>query len=144
MAQNKSGYTSAEIVSMQKDAMRRVSEMQKLSKARVQPEQNLRQNLPQNLHQNLHQEPPTPITLQNFPTQNEQSHTSNNDLPQAQGEIFKTGGLFKNLFSGSSFSGILEKLPLDSEQILIGVLIFILMSEGADVMLLLALGYILL
>lgn len=102
---------------MQNDAVRRVNEMQRLARERVG-------NTSNNVAQPQSQEPPP----------NEPCNTDNSFL----------SGLGVNFAGvGNSFAGILQKLDLDSEKILIILLMIILVNEGADILIILALGYIL-
>lgn len=123
MAQQ-SGYTSSEIISMQNDAVRRVNEMQRLSRERVKND---------NLHVlhsgqgSLSEEKPQK------PIENHTQHTTPQPIEVCEPEIVSNG-----------FAGILEKLDLDDEKLLLILLIILLVNEGADIILILALGFILL
>lgn len=119
---NQQGYSSSEILAMQKDAIRRVNEMQRIAREKIALTQpNL--NNPIVKEKTINKERKTePIPL-----------TSNN-LDHCETEVIKT----------TTFSGMLDKLNLDDEKILLILLMLILLNEGADMMLILALGYILL
>lgn len=114
---NQQGYSSSEILAMQKDAIRRVNEMQKIAREKIaltQPNIN------------------TPIVKKE--TKSEPIPLASDNLEHCDTEVIKT----------TTFSGILDKLNLDDEKALLIILILILLNEGADIMLILALGYILL
>lgn len=119
VAQNQ-GFSNAEILSMQKDALRRVNEMQRIAREKIEQTQGIVPQ-PENLHTE-NQKPMNPI------------HSPPQPIERCETEIVRS----------NSFTGILDRLHLDEEKILLIVLALILMNEGADIMLLLALGYILL
>ncbi len=96
----------ADFDTMRRDALRRVQEMQRRSKALVSPE-----------------EPQKP---------------ENRQRPDLLGSLLGgSGAKSKELFE-------LAGVHIDEEKALIGMLIYILYKQGADIKLLLALGYLLL
>lgn len=121
-------YSSSEIISMQSDAVRRVNEMQRLARQRVL------------------QTPNDTSLSHSAGTPNATAMSLGAPMKGSHEQPF--GGNPKGEFSidsiGESFTGILDKFNLDEEKILIIILIIILVNEGADIMLVLALGYILL
>lgn len=120
MAQSQGGFSNTEILSMQKDAIRRVNEMQRIAREKIEQTQGVH---PQQMNRpKENNEPIKPI------------HSPPQPIERCETEIIR----------GNSFTGILDKLNLDEEKILLIMLGIILMNEGADIMLILALGYILL
>ena len=91
---------------MRRDAIRRVQEMQRRSKALVSPE-----------------EAPKP--------------SGGRPAPDLLGSLLGGGSKHGELFD-------LAGIHIDEEKALIGMLIYILYKQGADIKLLLALGYLLL
>lgn len=121
MAENNNGYTQSQIATMQQDAMRRVNEMQRLARQKLGNTQPLPSNQP-----NHH----------NPPAQNHQEHHVSPKALEPEPcmeEVVPNG-----------FKGLLEKLNLDEEKIIVIMLLILLINEGADIMLILALVYILL
>lgn len=116
MAEQKSGYSSAQIAAMQRDAMRRVNEMRKLS------EQKIAATPPPKIERE-------PAAVHTEEEQAEQKDSLHSEEPMVH----------KNILAG-----FLDKLNLDQETILILLLMFMLINEGGDNMLILALVYILL
>lgn len=119
---------------MQNDAVRRVNEMQRLARERVQPPQPHQQT--QN-HQPQQQTHPSHNQSPQSHPQPELEQVIEQMLPEAVETVEiprEAGGL----------TGLLDRLGLDDEKILIILLLLILINEGADNILLLALGYILL
>lgn len=110
------GYTNEEILAMQKDAIRRVNEMRRMS------EEKLRQTAPPE------QQPPPPP-----------SSSSKEEHPLPVQEVSApaerpSGGL----------TAILQSFGGDRETMLLLALLFLLIKEEADTSLILALVYILL
>lgn len=99
---------------MQEEAIRRVREMQRRSRSIVGASPN--------------SEPAPPKAEETPRTQNAHS-------PQKPSEQFALSGLL---------GGNLGDIKIDEEKALIGLLIYILYKQGADIKLLLALGYLLL
>ncbi|MEG2813117.1 MAG: hypothetical protein RSA79_00810 [Oscillospiraceae bacterium] len=132
MAQN---YSSAQILSMQNDAIRRVQEMQRLAKKQVENSSNFA----------------TEKSGQNNTSTNKAQNESFKNIPINNiGDIGNIGNMAnkENIQNAdvvrSGFAGILDSLHLDEEKMLLIFLIILLVNEGADIMLILALGYILL
>lgn len=120
MAEVNSGYTQSQIAAMQRDAVRRVNEMQKMSRERLlngtgMPAGSMT---------------PPPVAKRQEPRQSEQEDPP---VEQCETEVVSSG-----------LAGILDRLHLDSEMILIMLLLLVLVNEGADVKLILALVYIML
>lgn len=113
-----SGYTQSQIAAMQRDAVRRVNEMQRMSRERLSNGIGM------------------PARPQTPPPQPTQSHQQVNEPPpieQCETEVVP-----------NSLTGFLDKLHLDPEMILIMLLLLVLVNEGADVKLILAMVYIML
>lgn len=110
---------------MQEEAIRRVKEMQKRSRSFVEGEQP-QQSVPASAaphneqHDRRHRSDPISGLFGGLlgPSQSK---------PSSSGELFNIGGI-----------------KIDEEKALIGMLIYILYKQGADVKLLIALGYLLL
>lgn len=117
MAQNQSGYTDAQIRSMQQDAVRRVNEMQRMARQRVDTPSG--QQRPPN-----QQKPPDPKEPCTNPIAPE---------PCMQPTLPIQNGLI----------GFLDRMNLDEEKILLIGILILLINEGADTYLILALVYIL-
>ena len=117
-------YTQSQISTMQQDAMRRVNEMQRVARERlgnryVAPESPVKEQPIQ------HHEPST--DYQHIEIEDEECIA-----PEPQEE------------ASSGFKGILDKLNLDKEKLIVIGLLVVLVNEGADIKLILALVYILL
>lgn len=115
-----SGYSASEISSMQQDAIRRVREMQRRAQKRLEESNRLAaggSSLPAQPH-------PHNSTSQTsvHPAETQQPLPAQPALP---------------------FQGILEKMGIDGETGLILLLLLLLLNEGADRTLILALAYIL-
>jgi len=135
MAQSQSGYSRGQMMEMSRDAMRRVNEMQRIAREKIaQSTAEFQAENPQeNSYNNIHKEN-SPIEQKH---DNIHASSSKENLIQSH-EHIKTEVVDKGL------KGILDRLELDNEKIMLIVLIFLLINEGADPMLILALGYILL
>ncbi|WP_295210102.1 hypothetical protein [Ruminococcus sp.] len=110
---------------MQEEAIRRVREMQRRSRSIVGAEDTT-----------TFQPPPTQAQTQSRPVQ--QSSSSQSQSKPASSLL---GGLLGGK-DGTPFD--LGGVKIDEEKALIGMLIYILYKQGADIKLLLALGYLLL
>ena len=111
------GYTNEEILAMQKDAIRRVNEMRRMS------EEKLRQTAPPE------QQPPSP------PPSSPQTDEKPAPAQEAPASTeHPSGGL----------TAILQSFGGDRETMLLLALLFLLIKEEADTSLILALVYILL
>lgn len=117
MAQAQSGYSDAQIRAMHKDAVRRVNEMQRVARQRVNsspsPPSKEENSLP---HIEQESEPIKPVI----------SETACQSITQTNG-----------------LTGFLDRMNLDEEKILLIMLLILLINEGADTYLVLALVYIL-
>lgn len=113
------GYTNEEILAMQKDAIRRVNEMRRMS------EEKLRQTAPPE------QQPPSPPPPS--PKEDEKP------LPVQEQEISAP-----TEHSSGGLTAILQSFGGDRETMLLLALLFLLIKEEADTSLILALVYILL
>ncbi len=114
-----SEYTSAQIIAMQKDAMRRVHEMQRISQEKIRQSQPNR--------------PPSPPAPAPEPAA---------EMPAAPEVSSSLLGPPEN--KGNEMAGFFDQMNLDPEVLLLLGVGLLLMNEGADPMLLLALLYILL
>ncbi len=171
MAYSKS-YSPAQIMAMQKDAVRRVNEMQRIAQEKLRQTESAigghphpgnpepqRQEVPSpppnnssrpagghpqspqggGTHANMH--PPGGHMNQNHaqgrtappPPPAEPPAREPEAIPVAEAELVT-----------SPFQGILQRLNLDQESVLLIVMLLLLINEGADVMLIMALVYILL
>ncbi|WMJ24402.1 hypothetical protein RBG61_06965 [Paludicola sp. MB14-C6] len=147
MAVNQSGYSSQQIMTMQQDAIRRVNEMQRLARERVANSDN-RSNQNNQMHPEHHtpqqQNNAVKVEHHNSNTQNNQHHEEKQFNNNAEkNESIKVEHCPTEIVS-QGLTGFLDRMNLDTETLLLLGLILLLVNEGADVMLLLALGYILL
>lgn len=136
MAQFNSGYSSSEILSMQRDAAERVREMQRRAQQRLHqsntqpigsPDQmNMRQSSPQHNSGPAGRAPVFAVP------------PSRQETPSPQ----QTASQASPLSFGSSIQGILDQFHLDQDRIVLILLFLVLMREESDPMLLLALAYI--
>lgn len=117
MAEGNNGYTQSQIAAMQRDAMRRVNEMQRISKEKLGSGAVAPNHAPP---------VPTSTVINEFSSEP-------SPVEQCETEVISDG-----------FTGFLDKLNLDSEMILLVVMLLLLVNEGADIKLILALVYILL
>lgn len=126
---NNSGYTGSQVLSMQKDAVRRVNEMQRQARERVR--QSAGGGSPQPTSPprapGPGAGPPSPIAPI-APT-----------APIAQPVIELAAQAAPN-----PFQGMLQRLGFDQETVTLLVLLLLLVNEGSDTMLILALVYLLL
>ena len=122
-----SGYSSAQILSMQKDAVRRVNEMQRIARERLQRTENAMGTAPAAVSRSNPPAAQAPVVPEH-------------DTPQP----VRPAGQSPVPSAGSPFTGILDRMGLDSESTLLLLLLLLLVNEGADNMLILALVYVLL
>lgn len=121
-----SGYSSAQMLAMQKDAIRRVNEMQRQAQERLRQTQSLLQEP---------DAPPEEVPAQEPAPSLEPKETAPPAQPQETAAPEE---------SGNPFQGIFQRLGLDEESVLLLLLLLLLVNEGADSKLILALVYILL
>ena len=148
-------YSSTQIIAMQGDAERRVREMRRLAQERVrQTQESFQQGgspsggaAPSNQSPNRQNAPPAQAESGSIPIRHRGQHSPPPSPPPAAApEVC----IPENLPSPppsmgeSSLRGILDRLNLDEETLLLLLLLLLLVNEGADSMLILALGYLLL
>lgn len=135
---------------MRQEAIERVRSMQRRSRAVVTPQNDNNNDTRQSGHEPHNTEenvPPVPQKQSNNQNHNISNATSNqnnsteNPIANILGNLFPNGG-------GQTKKGPLSELfdgfNISEENALIGMLIYILAKNGADVKLLLGLGYLLL
>ncbi|MFZ2539491.1 MAG: hypothetical protein WAX04_11390 [Oscillospiraceae bacterium] len=120
MAGYNNEYTQPQILTMQQDAIRRVNEMQRISRER------LGNNIPIPINESQ-------PNRHNPSAKHDHEHKNEPVVEHCEAEVMPNG-----------FKGILEKLNLNEEKIIVIMLLILLINEGADIMLILALVYILL
>lgn len=124
-------YNSEEFKNMQREAVNRVNEMHRRSRQMVMGQNGFSQN---------EREPPREKKPEPAPPPKPESktafHRSDNNFQ----------GLISGLFSGGQggLNKLLSEFKIDEEKALIGMIIYILAKNGADVKLLVGLGYLLL
>lgn len=128
---NQSGYTGAQIMAMQKDAMRRVNEMQRISREKLRQTQGIMQEVPAEAAN----PPANPVEAKE-----EEPQMIESEIKETAAE--EQIAVSQN--TGTGLQGILQRMNLDGETIMLLLLVLILINEGADNMLVLALVYILL
>ena len=151
-------YTEKDVKTMQEEAVRRVMEMQSMSKSMANSYQGNNKNgtgsqnqskPSQNAGRQNHSQTHSQNSYKNGASQN-QSGGSFGSLPKNQNSFQSANNQSqKSAQSVSQNRDILsaffpDGLKLDEEKVLIGILIFLLAKNGADIKLLLALGYLLL
>lgn len=137
MAQFNSGYSSSEILAMQRDAAERVREMQRRAQQRLQ----------QSNGQPVGQNNPTNTTHSPSPPHNQRQAGETSDMAhsaQRQNASFLNHSAVHSSPTSfnSAIQGILDQFHLDHDRILLILLFLVLMREDADPTLLLALAYI--
>ena len=131
MAQRNSqgNFSDAQFQNMQQEAIKRVMEMQKRSNSIVNSHNNANQR----------QSAPLPKPPESIPQNQQNNHTQNS----SQNDI---SSLLSSLINGSHKNDILNSLlnefKPDEEKIILGILIYILAKNGADLKLILALAYL--
>ena len=142
MPLEQNGYSQAQILAMQNDAIRRVNEMQRISQSKIAggappPMQNKNQR--RDSTQRGIGTPP--MHFNSSQTGQTESHGTNFDTDSENLNLKSSSdGLFG---IGNTLDSILKSLDIDKEQLLILVLLFLLMKEDADQKMILALIYIL-
>lgn len=137
MAQFNSGYSSSEILSMQRDAAERVREMQRRAQDRLRQSNGQ----PMGNHSGMRQPPQVPhnsrpaagIPVVSFPPPRQEAPPPHQTAPPPPPPSSSFG---------DSIQGILKQFHLDQDRIVLILLFLVLMREEADPMLLLALAYI--
>lgn len=128
---NNSGYSSREILSMQKDAIERVREMQRRANHHLTNTEQNRSNTNNNRE----------TTSSNLGQQkSNEEHRSSNHHEQ-QHPIIPVAQAPK---SQNSIGNLLSSFNLSEDRALILLIVFILVQEGADTPLILALLYLIL
>ena len=117
-------YSQADIDFMRKDALRRTREMH-------QSVNNAKNNVQAKTRQENHEEK---IDIPKHDESKKEKCEKKCSTPESVRSENPINSLFSNFFSGGK---------MDSDKLIIILLIFILAKEGADLKLLLALGYIL-
>ena len=131
MTWKNSNYSSSDLMSMQQDAVRRVREMQRIANSKLGGVQEAAQ--PEQRHSAGQAAAPVPPAIGQVPGR-DRHHEAEREktAPPAS-----SGG-------SNPLSGILSQLNLDHDRLIILLLLIVLMNEGADQKLLLALCYLLL
>lgn len=122
-----SNYTQSEIITMQQDAVKRVNEMRQQAMK----------------HINTVEE--TPI-VENIEQVEQVEEITPTEISEVAKDFEPVIPIDNNILhpTVNSLKGIFDKLDLDSEKIILIGLMLLLMNEGADNTLLMALGYVLL
>lgn len=147
---NNYNYSYDDMIRMQQDAIRRVKEMQRVSNQNMQGERPRQQNRQggrqtQPNHQEKHhahtgeQGTSHPHGAAHIPNGHEQPHQEKPD----EHEKDPSPDEEEESESSTLLKGILDRLGLDSEKALLMVMILILLNDGADKKLILALAYLL-
>lgn len=139
-----SGYSQSQILTMQQDAVRRVHEMQRRARAIAGNTADTQQGT------NTRNTPPSSPAPPSSHVIKDKGETDavlpvpvkaqppnmplNQPIPETSGGFLQPGCI----------EGFLEKLGIDNERLIIIGILLLLLNEGADNMLLLALVYILL
>lgn len=137
---------------MRQEAIERVRSMQRRSRAVVTPQNDNNNDTTQSgheLHNAKENVPPVPQKQDNNQNHNHntpnmasnQNNSTENPIANILGNLFpSTGGQTKK----GPLSELFDGFNISEENALIGILIYILAKNGADVKLLLGLGYLLL
>ncbi len=135
---------------MRQEAIERVRSMQRRSREVVTPQNDNNNDTtqsghePHNTKENVQPVPQKQTNKQNHNTSNTTSNQNNsteNPIANILGNLFpNTGGQTKK----GPLSELFDGFNISEENALIGILIYILAKNGADVKLLLGLGYLLL
>lgn len=127
-----SGYSASQLSSMQQDAIERVRDMQRRAQARV--DASNRQAAQPSPKPQAESNPPAPAPVPasaSTPEARPQAAEVSRVLPASPQQ------------GGSAIKGILERLGMDGEAGLILLLLFLLLNEGANQTVVLALAYVL-
>ena len=134
-----SGYSEAELLKMQEDAIARVRQMQERAR------RNLGEVQGQDPEPELVQPEVIPPASSTGPAQQRNNNATNNTNSNTAQSLLPSLGNLSNLFSASGNSPISTLLSwAGGDRIIILVLIVILLGDNADQTLLLALCYLLL
>lgn len=137
---------------MRQEAIERVRSMQRRSRAVVTPQNENNNDTTQSGHESHNAKenvPPVPQKQDNNQNHNHntpnttsnQNNSTENPIANILGNLFpNTGGQTKK----GPLSELFDGFNISEENALIGILIYILAKNGADVKLLLGLGYLLL
>lgn len=137
---------------MRQEAIERVRSMQRRSRAVVTPPNDNNNNRALNSHESNNDQQSIPpvseaqhsnanTSSQKANQNNSQNNSQSNPIANILGSLFpNTGGQTKK----GPLSELLDGFNISEENALIGILIYILAKNGADVKLLLGLGYLLL
>ncbi len=131
MAQRNSqgNFSDAQFQNMQQEAIKRVMEMQKRSNSIVSSHNNASQR----------QSAPLPKPPESIPQNQQNNHTQNS----SQNDISSLlSGLIGNSHKNDILNSLLNEFKPDEEKIILGILIYILAKNGADLKLILALAYL--
>ena len=131
MTWKNSNYSSADMMSMQQDAMRRVREMQRIANEKLNG-----QSPRQEEYRQPHLANAVPLLQEN------KSNQKSKPFSPAQTAETEKKAVPQN--SGNMLGGLLSQLNLDNDRLIILLLLVVLLNEGADHKLLLALCYLLL
>lgn len=126
-------YTGAQLLAMQRDAVRRVNEMQRIAKEKLAGQQEA---------QSSYAPRTPPPASSDIPEQSiaQPEHSEHSE----QTEHSSAPPLLNFPFKFSGLTGFLDRMNLDEETIMLILMLLMLINDGADTMLILALGYILL
>ncbi len=134
------GYSSAQILAMQKDAIRRVNEMQRAAREKLR---QTRQQMGEPSPERELPEQPSPEAKAAQPAPEKAPAPEKPPAPE-KAPAAPSGGQTQGGEGGSPLQGILSRLNLDQETLLLLLLLVLLINEGADSKLILALVYVLL
>lgn len=137
---------------MRQEAIERVRSMQRRSRAVVTPPIDNDNNRESNSHEpNNNQQNIPPVSEAHHSNSNTSSQKANQNNSQNNNQSNPIANILGNLFPNTTgqtkkgpLSELLDGFNISEENALIGILIYILAKNGADVKLLLGLGYLLL
>ena len=137
---------------MRQEAIERVRSMQRRSREVVASQNENTSNNQTNVQETVHtNDNATPIPEVQKSNPNPQSRNANRNISQNSSQANPLACLLGNLFPNTSgqtkkgpLSELLDGFNISEENALIGIMIYILAKNGADVKLLLGLGYLLL
>ncbi len=137
---------------MRQEAIERVRSMQRRSREVVASQNENTSNNQTNVQETVHtNDNATPIPEVQKSNPNPQSRNANRNISQNSSQANPLASILGNLFPNTSgqtkkgpLSELLDGFNISEENALIGIMIYILAKNGADVKLLLGLGYLLL